>query len=634
MFSKPLLAPLAALLLLAAAPAAFAQSPGVGIGTTAPTASAALDVSSASKGLLPPRLTQAQRDAIASPAAGLTLYNTTTGKLNTWNGTSWDAALSATEQPVQNPSVTFAYTGAVQTYTVPAGVTRLQVDARAGSGGTGSGSFSNNVGGAGARVQATLSVSPGQVLRILVGAGGGFATSTVLSGGYNGGGAASFGGTGGGATDLRGSGGTLADRLLVAGGGGGGGSYPSPNTTQGGAGGAPTGGDGTVNGSFTSATGGTQTAGGSAGGGLGTGGSGSNGGGGGGYYGGGSGTNSGGSGGGGSSWVTPTGSSVPTFTAGANTGDGSLTLTPGGVYTAPNLDGSNFVNLPVQPGDNLGNHTATQNLNLAANQLVGNGGSTGLVISSSGSVGIGTTSAPVAKLTVQPATDAEMGLRVTNGVADGPAVSGNIVLQTLTGGNSGFAFLGFNGGYGAGTETRFATNKNRWRLGTDQRGSTDDFFLDTYNGTTSTSVLRATTSGNVGIGTSAAPAAKLDVVGSVRVGTPGTVGEILTNTTGTNNMLAVAYGQTGKGSNVVFGGSGNYTVSVGAGAGVYSIIFPASSGLNGVNFANVAVNVSLFGITPGFIIYDGGVGFINVYTYGTNGALNSNYYFSFSVFTP
>ena len=79
----------AALLLLALTPvAAQAQTSAVGIGTGTPYASAALDVSSTSKGLLPPRLSQAQRDAIASPAAGLPFYNTDTNKLNTWNGTS------------------------------------------------------------------------------------------------------------------------------------------------------------------------------------------------------------------------------------------------------------------------------------------------------------------------------------------------------------------------------------------------------------------------------------------------------------------------------------------------------------------------------------------------------------------
>ncbi|TGE24309.1 hypothetical protein E5K00_03585 [Hymenobacter aquaticus] len=48
----------------------------VGIGTSPPNASAALDVSSTSKGLLPPRLTQTQRTAIGSPATGLVVYQT------------------------------------------------------------------------------------------------------------------------------------------------------------------------------------------------------------------------------------------------------------------------------------------------------------------------------------------------------------------------------------------------------------------------------------------------------------------------------------------------------------------------------------------------------------------------------
>jgi len=73
-----LLAPLAALLLLAAPRLAHAQTGSVGIGTTAPDASAALDISSTSKGLLLPRLTLAQRDALtasttAPPVAGLVI---------------------------------------------------------------------------------------------------------------------------------------------------------------------------------------------------------------------------------------------------------------------------------------------------------------------------------------------------------------------------------------------------------------------------------------------------------------------------------------------------------------------------------------------------------------------------------
>lgn len=48
----------------------------IGIGTTTPDASAQLDISSASKGVLLPRLTAAQRGAIAAPANGLIVYQT------------------------------------------------------------------------------------------------------------------------------------------------------------------------------------------------------------------------------------------------------------------------------------------------------------------------------------------------------------------------------------------------------------------------------------------------------------------------------------------------------------------------------------------------------------------------------
>ena len=156
-------APLVALL-LAAAPAAFAQTPGVGIGTTSPAASAALEVSSTTKGLLPPRLSQSQRDLIGSPAAGLTIYNTTTNKPNVWNGTAWTEPLTTTEQPYQGAaSTTFTYTGSPQTYTVPAGVFGVVVDA---CGAQGGGSTASTGGGRGARVQATLAVTPGQVLTL------------------------------------------------------------------------------------------------------------------------------------------------------------------------------------------------------------------------------------------------------------------------------------------------------------------------------------------------------------------------------------------------------------------------------------------------------------------------------------
>ena len=53
----------------------FAQ---VGIGTTNPDDSSILDITSNSKGLLIPRVTTAQRDAVVDPAKGLILFNVTT----------------------------------------------------------------------------------------------------------------------------------------------------------------------------------------------------------------------------------------------------------------------------------------------------------------------------------------------------------------------------------------------------------------------------------------------------------------------------------------------------------------------------------------------------------------------------
>ena len=62
-----------------------------GIGTTTPAASALLDVSSTTKGFLPPRMNTGQRNAIATPDAGLAIYNTSTKAFQVFNGTSWSS---------------------------------------------------------------------------------------------------------------------------------------------------------------------------------------------------------------------------------------------------------------------------------------------------------------------------------------------------------------------------------------------------------------------------------------------------------------------------------------------------------------------------------------------------------------
>ena len=71
--------------------ASFTSIAQVGIGTTTPDASAALDITSTTAGLLPPRMTTAERDVITSGvwAEGLTIYNTDTKCLELYNGTDW-----------------------------------------------------------------------------------------------------------------------------------------------------------------------------------------------------------------------------------------------------------------------------------------------------------------------------------------------------------------------------------------------------------------------------------------------------------------------------------------------------------------------------------------------------------------
>ena len=61
----------------------------VGINTTSPDASAVLDVSSTSQGLLVPRMTTTQRNAIASPATGLLVFDLSTTSFWYFDGTSW-----------------------------------------------------------------------------------------------------------------------------------------------------------------------------------------------------------------------------------------------------------------------------------------------------------------------------------------------------------------------------------------------------------------------------------------------------------------------------------------------------------------------------------------------------------------
>ena len=73
-------------LLLLSSVLTFSQ---IGIGTKNINSTSILDLSSTSKGVLIPRMTTNQRNAIGSPAAGLLIYKLDEATFNTYNGTIW-----------------------------------------------------------------------------------------------------------------------------------------------------------------------------------------------------------------------------------------------------------------------------------------------------------------------------------------------------------------------------------------------------------------------------------------------------------------------------------------------------------------------------------------------------------------
>src|SRR5215471_11027510 len=75
----------------------FPSGGAAGIGTTTPDASSLLEIKSTKKGLLIPRMTKTQRDAIGAPATGLLIYQTnSTPGFYYYNGSAWQPVSSAT----------------------------------------------------------------------------------------------------------------------------------------------------------------------------------------------------------------------------------------------------------------------------------------------------------------------------------------------------------------------------------------------------------------------------------------------------------------------------------------------------------------------------------------------------------
>lgn len=86
----------------------FQLNAQVGIGTTSPNNSSILDISSTTKGVLLPRLSSTQRDAITFPEKSLLIYNTTLDQFQYNSGSSGSTTWSTIK--TQSSSASIKYT--------------------------------------------------------------------------------------------------------------------------------------------------------------------------------------------------------------------------------------------------------------------------------------------------------------------------------------------------------------------------------------------------------------------------------------------------------------------------------------------------------------------------------------------
>ena len=177
------------------------------------------------------------------------------------------ANVSCTPDPGFNACQRFTFSGAAQTFTVPAGVTSINVRMWAAGGGGFNSLYWPDVGGGGSggftKGTVAVNASANATLTVIVGGGGQHASTVATFGGGGAGGGGSVPGSSGGGLSGLFSGATpsQANALLIAGGGGGS-SDGTDGTVNGPGGGGLSGGTG---GSPTIAgSGGTQTAGGAA----------------------------------------------------------------------------------------------------------------------------------------------------------------------------------------------------------------------------------------------------------------------------------------------------------------------------------------------------------------------------------
>ncbi len=122
-----------------------------------------------------PRLTTTEQTTLPPQKVGNVVYNIEQQKMAVHDGTNWQYVGPAETSQFQNMQ---SFPASTQVWIVPAGVTRILVEAWGGGQGGGKYRLSNNValgargGNAGAYTRGFMTVTPGQSLTLTVGAGG------------------------------------------------------------------------------------------------------------------------------------------------------------------------------------------------------------------------------------------------------------------------------------------------------------------------------------------------------------------------------------------------------------------------------------------------------------------------------